>query len=232
MSLHDIWKGDVMPESGVTVAIGRNSFDPPASPVPLYDVHSRSLIYHDTDGSGILFHNSQLERLQLIPNNSGVAGVQCAVWFNAYQSSATAIGTAISGPNSVALDTVRAQSSSLHFQRDFGNTIVVIFASGTFQADYLVTCDQDTNTRRNYIAWLEFSEPNGSLVTIPGSTSYGYLRNSANPEQTVFGSVVIENVRPGSIIRVRTALNLAIPPATGTYTFRANSCALKLLRLE
>jgi len=223
-----------MPESGVVVAIGRNSFDPPAPVVPVFDVNARSVIYYDNETSGIISYNADPERLQLIASNSGEVGVQTAVFFDAYLDTSlgqVSIGPTLSSPASLPLPVTRAISDDTHFTKSVSDTVIIMWASGTYELTYRITCSQGGTARRNWVAQVQYATPGGSFNFLPGSVCYGYLRDSTNPEQTGMARIILRDVQAGAGIRIRVSDDTAAG-SPDSRIFRNNACSVKLIRLE
>lgn len=200
MSLHDIWRGDVMPLSGIPVSIGRNTFDPPAPVVPVFDIHARSLILHDSAGigsSGIVQyfgHPASGQRLQLIPSNSGMQPIVTAVLFDAYDG--TGGNSITTSATVVSLDTVRLNTHPAIFT--LAGNVVQINASGTYIFEYRISTDAtDASARTSAQYTLARQPPGGSFSEVAGARSFTYNRLSANGEDTANAKIILNDVRRG-----------------------------------
>jgi len=216
MSLHDIWRGDVMPLSGVEVAIGRNSFDPPAPVVPLYDIHNRTLVLHDSAGdpvgpispgfSGILYYNSLDPefggRLEVIPSNSGAQPIVTAVYFDAYQNAGGKVVT--STASTLLLSDVRANSHpDIFVPLPTLASGVQINQSGVYSFEARVSLDATSATvRSSSFCFLEKQPAGGAFAIVPGSRMWGYHRLTANGEDTMNMKVILD-VNLGDTFRLR-----------------------------
>lgn len=203
MSLHDIWRGDVMPLSGVAVAIGRNSFDPPAPVVPVYDIHTRLLVFYDSGSpahSGIMSYHSQRGVLNFQPSNSGAQAIVTAVYFDAYIFIPSTTITAT--PSTIQIDTVRANSHPEIFA--FASSELQINMSGIYSLEFRASADNDlTTTRSSARWWLERQAPGGSFAEIPGSRAFSYHRINTNGFDTANGKIIQEAVAVGDKFRLR-----------------------------
>lgn len=199
-SLHDILRGDVMPLSGINVSIGRNSYDPPAPVVPINDIHTRSLVFHDLSQSGILTYNAQRGILNFEPSNSGAQSVVTAVYFDAYDGTGS---TNISTTNTtVVINTIRNRSHPEIFS--LASNELQINMSGIYNICYRCSADNPSTTTRSSISWwLERQAPGGSFAEIPGSRSYSYHRISTNGEDTATCTIIQEAVAVGDKFRIR-----------------------------
>lgn len=67
MSLHDLFRGDIMPVSGVKMSIGRNRFDPPAPFVPVEEVIQNIAVFVDpaSNTSGVIRFKGFVPSLEL-----------------------------------------------------------------------------------------------------------------------------------------------------------------------
>jgi hypothetical protein len=212
MSLHDIWKGDLMPESGVALTIGRNSFDPPAPVVPVYDIHHRSSVMHDSgvdSHSGVISFNSEKNRLELIGSNSGAVPLVTNIVFESYDSEG---GSGIQNSlTTVSFNEVRVNTPPGYFHYDAINGELNIFASGTYDVSAQVTLEPSTATRTTARIVPSLKLPNTNYATIVGSTSYGYHRDTTNGEDTIPLMFILEDLQPGSKLRFQ---GIAVAGAT------------------
>ncbi|MCV0439804.1 MAG: hypothetical protein K5880_14345 [Hydrogenophaga sp.] len=230
MSLHDIWRGDVMPLSGVAVSIGRNTFDPPAPVVPVVDIHARQLDLHDSalDASGILSYNArqttQGGRLELIPSMSGAQPIVTAILFEAYDTTGgntitTTIGT-------VALDTERTNTHPDIFVFDNTNDEVQINQAGTYAIEYRVGLDVSSGTRTSSRAQLERQAAGGAFAEVAGARSFGYHRTTSQGEDTLMCKVIMDIDR-GDTVRIR-----GIVLAGANLTQLADSTGITIRKLS
>ena len=210
MSLHDIWRGDVMPLSGVAVAIGRNSFDPPAPTVPVFDIHARSLVFHDSGPgsrpSGILYYRSSggRQRLELIPAGSGARAIVTAVYIDVYDDTGgNSIGTRLT---TVAFDTTRTNSHEDIFVFDDANDQIHINHRGVYVFEYRVTMDNATTVRTTSETRLERRAPGGAYAQVAGTLTFGYHRTTTDGEGSVAAKIILNNVVAGDTFRVRSQI--------------------------
>lgn len=211
MSLHDIWRGDVMPLSGVAVAIGRNTFDPPSPMVPVFDIHARELDLYGktltdddpptvTSVSGILAFDGIRNRLIFNPSNSGAAAVCTAVYIDTYNTVSGILGNLII-PVVLPLE-LRTSSSPEDFTLD-GLGDIIVWASGTYEITYRFSVDSRVgNARFSGRHWLEHSSAAGSFAEVPGSRSFTFMRNNSTGRDTTLCTVILEGVSAGDKFRV------------------------------
>lgn len=202
-SLHDIWRGDIIPQSGVDVAVGRNSVDPPSPVVPLLDVHLRQNVFHDTgvdSNSGVVFYNALNRRLELIPSNSGAQPIVTAVLWDGYDSVG---GNTISFVTTVVdINTERVNTHPEIF--NFASDQVTIWTSGVYEFEYRVSVDATTTNRGSCRFNLARSAIGGGLFTeVAGSRSYTYNRTSAAGEDTANAKLILNDVEVGDVFEVR-----------------------------
>ncbi|MCV0439805.1 MAG: hypothetical protein K5880_14350 [Hydrogenophaga sp.] len=213
MSLHDIWRGDVMPLSGVAVSIGRNSFDPPAPVVPCFDIHAREFDLYDgedidaaftADGSGIITFDSENNRLLLNPSMSGATPICTAVYFDGYNSSSQNISNSFGPGTVIDIDTQRTVSDATHFT--LASDVVTVWAAGTYEITVRAGTDNISGTARLSIRhWLERSSGGGAFAEVPGSRGWTYARNSTNGEDTSLCTIILQDVAPGDQFRIKSA---------------------------
>jgi hypothetical protein len=208
MSLHDIWRGDVMPQSGVAVSIGRNTFDPPAPVVPVYDIHARSLVFHDSGsnaGSGIVQYNSENRHLQLIPSNSGAQPIVTAVLFDAYDALGGSGIFSVATP--MAFATTRLNTHSTIFSFDSLKSELTFNMPGTYEITYRISGDNTGAIRSSARSQLEERTVAGNaFAAVTGSLSFGYHRLAANGEGSMTAKVILEDLKEGHTVRVTTAI--------------------------
>lgn len=207
MSLHDIWRGDVMPLSGVAVAIGRNSFDPPAPVVPVFDIHARSLVFHDSGSdvpsSGILQYNGQQSteggRLELIPSMSGAQPIVTAVLFDAYEAAGGLSVTTTITP--LSLDTERVNTHPLVYV--LAGDELQINNAGTYVFEYTASYDIASTTRTSSQTVLRRQAPGaGAFSTVTASLTWGYHRTTAAGEGSCSAKVILDDVVAGELFRL------------------------------
>jgi hypothetical protein len=193
-----------MPQSGVAVAIGRNSFDPPAPVVPVFDIHARSMVMHDsgTSGSGILYYNARNTefggRLELIPSNSGTQPIVTAILFDAYD--VTGGTTVTSSATALTIDTERINTHPGVFV--MSSNQVQINQSGVYSFEYRASFDNNASaTRTSARANIEKQPAGGAFASVPGCTSYTYNRITANGEDTANAKVILP-VNLGDTFRI------------------------------
>ena len=228
-SLHDIIRGDIIPVSGVDVAIGRNSFDPPSPVVPVLDIHQRQAVLHDTGDpahSGVVTFNSDQNRLELIPSNSGAQPIVTAVMWDGYDATG---GLTVSTSNvTVPIDTERVNTHPDIFVFDgIAANNVQINASGTYEFEYSVSIDASTTTRSTCRIFLRRSVDGGvAFSEVVGGRCFTYNRTSAAGEDTGSAKVIVEDVQAGYVFGLR-----AIRIAGGDCVTIANGSRLTIKKL-
>jgi hypothetical protein len=233
-SLHDILKGDIIPESGVSAAVGRNTLDFPSPVVPLLDVHLRRAELHDDNMSGIVSYNADKEHLQLIPSNSGAQPITTAVYIDVFSNDSIDFGNLDSGgaATRVPLDLIRSRSSEEHFLLDAANDNVRIWASGSYEVTLRTSSDNTDvgTTRRTHRHWLERAENTGGWTEIDGSRAFSFHRQASNGENTQYSTVILTDIGQGHRIRARIATNVTggIPLNQSTIP---SGCSLTIRRL-
>ena len=233
MSLHDIWLGDVMPMSGVAVAIGRNSYDPPAPVVPVYDIHARELDLHDSGGkgdggSGIVTYNAQTTteggRLELIPSMSGTQSVMTAVYIDVYDT--TGGNTITNSQTVVGFDTTRENSHPDIFVFSNANDTIQINQTGKYLVEYRVTYVASANTRSSSRTYLERQAAGGAFSEVAGTRTLSYHRDTLNLGGTATAKLILD-VTAGDTLRL-SAIRL-----TGVdLTQFADGTSLTIQKLE
>jgi hypothetical protein len=228
MSFHDILRGDVIPLSGVAVAIGRNSFDPPSPVVPVFDIHQRTAVLHDSGApvhSGVVSFNSDENRLELIPSNSGAQPIVTAVLWDGYDNTG---GTTVGASNvTVAIDTERVNTHPDVFVFDGTEpNHVQINMPGTYEFEYSVTLDASTTTRSSCRIWLRRLNPGASFGEVTGSRSFTYNRTTAAGEDTGNAKIILENIVAGTVFGLR-----AIRIAGGNCVTVADGSRLTIRKL-
>ena len=231
MSLHDIWRGDVMSLSGEVVAIGRNSFDPSAPVVPCFDVHARELDLHDHTGStsGIVTYDGQREHLISNPSTSGAVPVCTAFFLDAYNSSGDNITNLFSpAGTTIEIDTIRSKLADA-FHVDAGE--IHVWTSGTYHIAGKATTRNSSGRRFAIRVWLEHKSANGSFVEVPGSRGYIYTQSMASEATTVLCTVILETA-PGDVFRLvaaETSTGAWVPVGPG---YSASGCSLTLEKMK
>ena len=197
-----------MPQSGVSMAIGRNTADIAAPAVPVDEINGRLLTLHDTLSSGIISYNSDDLRLEFTPvgpTPSGTQSIVTAVYFDAYDD--TGGQTTSSTPITMFIAVERANSHPDIFVRNkvFGltETDLQINVAGVYEFEYAVTCTTTGNTRSSHICTIRRRAPGGSYAEIPGSLSRNYIRSSAGGGGTATRKVILDDVVVGEQFQVR-----------------------------
>jgi len=211
-SIQEIWRGDIIPESGVDVSVGRNSLDFPSPTVPLLDVHLRRAEFHDTGAptqSGVVSFNSSENRLELIPSQSGAQPIVTAVLWDGYDATGgTTVTTTLA---TVTIDTERVNTHPNVFVHDgVVADAVQINMPGVYEIEYGVTIDAvNATTRSSCRTVLQQSTDGGSSFSeVTGCRAFTYNRLSAAGEDTANAKCILEDVAVGTIFRVR-ALRIA-----------------------
>lgn len=220
-----------MPLSGLAVAIGRNAFDPPAPVVPVFDIHNRTSVLHDSgdtpDASGILYYHDQGDayggRLELIPSNSGAQPVVTAILFNAIDDAGTnTIGT--------SLTTVDLPTEKINTHPDIFKLVsdeVHIQQSGTYAVQYNAAYTHTTTTRTSSRTQIEVISPGGSWVEVDGTRGYAYHRTNGDAEDTSSGFAIIDVSQHG-----RVRLRAIIEGGTTSITQLIDGIALTIRKLK
>ncbi len=232
MSLYDILYGDVIPNSGTDVTIGRNQYDYPSPVVPTYDVHLRKSVHHDTAASGNLGYFGNPEYLYLFPDTSGIRPVQSAVYIDASQTSNLTLNI-ISSPSIVRFESTNAISDSSHFEITGSNSEDLRFwVPGTYEITFKVCPDISVGTTRYPVGgWLEGRGIGGTYVEIPGTRFWGLIRDATNGECTLESSLIFENVAAGNELRIVCGLILGASPA-GTYIFGRAGTGIQVRKMD
>jgi len=217
-SIQEIWRGDIIPDSGVDIAVGRNSLDFPSPTVPLLDVHLRRAELHDSGApaqSGILSYNSHQdhELLELIPSQSGAQVVTPAVYIDIYNTSSEAIGN-ITNPDVLDLSVIRSVSSADHFTIDTSSpngNFVSIWHPGTYEVTYRMSGDHvpalGGGTRITFRSWIETATDTGSFTEVAGSRAYSYHRIDTAGEDTAYITVILPDVVAGTRLQCLVGQN-------------------------
>lgn len=218
-----------MPLSGVAVSIGRNSFDPPAPVVPVFDIHSRSLVLHDSgsDASGILSYNAQTTtdggRLELIPSMSGAQSLVTAVLFDAYEAAG---GTTVTASlTTIGLDTERVNTHPDVYV--LSSDTIQIHQAGTYIFEFRASFDATTTTRTNARTELQ-REPaaGGGFTAVTAGTAFSYHRTTGNGEGTACCKMILE-VDVSETFRLQS-----IVLAGSNVTQLADATSLTIRKLE
>lgn len=191
-SLHDILRGDVIPQSGVEVAIGRNSLDFSSPVVPLLDVHMRRAEFHDSGApaqSGILSFHSEDNVLRLIPSQSGAQALVTAVMIDVYDAGGGQSVTTTA--STIQFDTTRLNTHPEIYNFTTDGRIQ-IFMPGAYEFEFRVTLDAVSTTRTTTRTFLRRSiNGGGTFLTIAGSDAYGYQRTTVVGSDTANSKVVL-----------------------------------------
>lgn len=227
MTLHDIFRGDVIPLSGIAVSIGRNTYDPPAPVVPVYDIHTREIDLYDS-GSGIIrYHN----RITFNPSNSGMTTIVTAVCTSAYNSANQALGSLFTDGTVIEIDTYHVNSED--YFADDGGGVFTVFTSGIYEITARSSCTYSVGTTRFTIrCWLERSSNGGAFAEMPGSRHWLYCRNDTNGEDTSLCTIILDNVAPGDRFRLKMSQeDNSDPPFAGPQS-QAGGCGLVFEKLR
>ena len=213
MGLHDIWRGDVMPLSGVAVAIGRNAFDPPAPVVPVYDIHCRSIVAHDSGApaqSGIISFNSKENRVELIPSQSGAQPFITHVAIEVLDSAGG--NTIAETATTITFDTTRVNTHPDVFAFDNVNDAIQINMSGVYEFEYRTSLANGTATIQTYLSFAERQAPGGAFAEIPGTRAWDLLRNSTtvSHEATTNCRFMMDAIGVGDKFRIRALTSVAV----------------------
>lgn len=215
-----------MPLSGVDVAIGRNTFDPPAPVVPLTSIHQRQAVLHDSgtpEHSGVVSFNSGENRLELIPSNSGAQPIVTAVLIDAYdETGGTTVSTSLV---TVIMDVERVNTHPNVFV--LSSNQIQVNMPGVYEIEYRVSIDAvDASTRSSCRVGLYRTAPGGSATEVTGARSYTYNRLSAAGEDSVACRVILDDVVVGDIFEVQ-----AIRIAGADCTTIADGSSLTIKKL-
>jgi hypothetical protein len=220
-NIHDQWLGDVMPQSGVSVALGRNTSDGQPA-VPVIEVNAKLAILHDTLGSGVVSYNADELRLELTPTGptpSGTQSIVTAVCFDGYDNTG---GTTVDGTSrTVTVDTERYNSHPEIFVLSAANELQ-INAAGVYEFEYRVSINQTSgSTRQASRAALQKLTPGGAFSEIAGSFSWQYNRQASVGEGTSNARLILDDVVVGDKFRVRAQADGVA--ATGVVTIAGGS---------
>jgi len=130
VDLYDILIGDVIPESGVAISMGRNTYDSLAPTVPLHDIHSRSFELHDSGNSGVATYHAEQNRLEFNPSNSGAQPVTTNVTIDVYGNAGLGLSVGTFSPLAASF-TTRYNSSPAVFSV-LSSGIIQINMSGVY----------------------------------------------------------------------------------------------------
>lgn len=242
MSLDDIWRGDVMPLSGIDVSIGRNNFDPPAPVVPVFDAHHRSMVIHTVDtssepnaegNSGVISYHSLLRRLGLIPSNSGVQTIVPGDVIDVYRDAAnSSIGNGTF--TAVAYNTTRTNTNPKLYELKSVSGIVQVHASGIYDIQYRASAENSSSsvriTKRFWIQKLSPRNNETGFVEIPGTRGYVYLHNAIPGDSTAIARCIIPLQAEDMIMVVVNASGGAV--SLIGLTIVSSGCGLTIERLE
>lgn len=230
-----------MPLSGVAVAIGRNSFDPPAPVVPVFDIHARELDLHDLNspasdpperaaGSGILAFHAKRNHLILNPSTSGAAAVCTAVFFDGYNTTGGLMANSFGPGTTIPIDATRSTSSVEDFT--LASSVVTVWASGTYEITVRAGTDTVSSTRLIMRHRLEHSSGGGAFAEVPGSNHWTMCRSSTNGEDSSLCTIVLQDVAPGDQFRIKSSelSTSMIAPIGPSYV--ANGYGLTFVKLE
>lgn len=201
-SIHEILRGDIIPQSGIDVAVGRNSLDFNSPVVPLLDMHMRRAEFHDSGTSGILTFNSEQNRLELNASESGNRGLVPGVFLEVYDATG---GTTI--PNtftSIIFDTERFNLHPDVFTLDTVNGLVQIHMSGVYEFEFKTSIvGTSASTRATCLTFPRRSTDGGIVFgEIFGNRAWLYHRNNINGEHTAHVKF-IQTVEVGFIYGIR-----------------------------
>lgn len=205
-----------MPLSGIAVAIGRNSFDPPAPTVPVYDIHHRTSILYDSalafHNSGIFSYNAIQNVFQLNPGNSGAQNITTAVCFEVYDGVG---GSGIIAANTtIGFDVTRLNThpTIFNYLRSNGEHTLQINASGLYEFHYRLGVDNAVTTFNNIDTWVERQAPGGVFAEIPGTRTVLLVRNSATVSDngSAAACFLLNAIGVGDKFRVRGLLETAV----------------------
>jgi hypothetical protein len=210
-NIHDQWLGDVMPQSGVSVALGRNTADGQPA-VPVIELNSRLLMLHDTLGSGVLSYNSDALRLELTPTGPAPSGMQpvvTAVYFDAYDSVGGQGLSVIS--TTVNLDVERANSHPEIFS--LSSDILTIKMRGVYEFEFSFGCTTTGAIRSTGIGSIGRRPGIGFFQTIDGSEARQYTRNQTTTS-SVSQKLILDDVHEGDEFQVNVVLTGSIANTT------------------
>lgn len=228
-NIHDQWLGDVMPQSGVSVAIGRNTADGQLA-VPVTEVNAQLAILHDTLGSGIISYNSDDLRLELIPTGptpSGTQSIVTAICFDSYDAIG---GQSVTGtPIDVVMKATRYNSHPEIFVQAFTGDELNINMAGVYEIEYKVSVNQTSgSTRMVATSVLQRKAPGGAFTMVGGTQASSYHRMGSIGEGTSNSKCILSDVVAGEIIKVTTAANGTSPAGVVTL---ANGTSLTVRKL-
>jgi len=232
MSLHDIWRGDIMPLSGITISMGRNSFDPPAPVVPFYDIHNKLSSINVNTASGDLFYNSDLRQFDLIPNNSGSQSIVLGSIIDVYRMD---VDEPISNGTytDVTFDTVRINTDPSNYELK-SSGIIQVHSSGTYDVTYRISCENASTTtlRVSLRSWLQKLSPIANetgFSEITGTSAWFYLHNATSGDDTKLVKCIIKLQAEDMIQSVVQGWSGV---AVDNVTVVADGCGLTIEKLE
>lgn len=232
MSLHDILRGDIMPLSGVIISMGRNSFDPPASVVPFYDIHNKLSSINVNTASGDLFYNSDLRQFNFIPDNSGSQSIVLGSIIDVYRID---VDEPISDGTytDVTFDTVRINTDPSNYELK-SSGIIQVHSSGTYDVTYRISCENGSvsSARVSLRSWLQKLSPIANQTgfsEITGTSAWFYLHNQSNGDDTKLVKCIIKLQAEDMIQSVVQGWSGV---AVDNVTVVANGCGLTMEKLE
>ena len=233
MSLHDILRGDVMPLSGVSVSIGRNTFDPPAPVVPVTDIHHRSTVVH-AGTSGILSYDSLQRRWGVIPNNSGLQNIVPGDVLDVYRD-AVDDGIGAGTFMAIGFNATRTNTNPALYELLAVSGIVQVHASGIYDIEYRVSGQNSATTpaRVTKRFWLQKLSPRNNetgFATVPGTFSYVYMHNAVLGDNTGVARCIIALEAEDMIMVVVNASGGAL--SVPGISIVSSGCGLTIERLE
>jgi hypothetical protein len=234
-SIHDILRGDIIPESGVDVSVGRNSLDFPSPVVPVLDVHLRQTDFHDSGAptqSGILYYNSEDEHLELIPSQSGAAAITTAVYIDTYNTATQRPGSLDTNTTTQALEVTRSLSDVTHFtlqEPTPGDFFVSIWGAGIYEMTYRASLESTGTSRVIVRSWIEVDTGAG-YVEPAAARSFSYHRDSVDGVDTGYTNIIVSDIVPGTKVRCRLATNNTGAAGFGPITI-TEECSLTIKRL-
>lgn len=210
VSLYDIWRGDVIPASGLSISIGRNTYDGAAPAVPVNDLHLIELDLYatgtNTDPAIVTYNpgNARLELSTPVAVPGSTQAIVTAIIEHVYDNEATGTN-AFSSATPVVF---RAESTNTHSDvySWAGNTDLTINLGGVYEMHWRVSAIDNGGAGSRvttFSVWLE-EDQGGGFTEVPGTRSFGVSPvdiTSSVKEGTANGFTLI-NVAPGYIYRV------------------------------
>lgn len=203
VDLYDILLGDVMPESGVDISMGRNTYDPPAPAVPFHDIHSRSFELHDSGASGIVKYHAEQNRLEVIPGNSGAQPITTNVSIHVDVVTGGTIeeGSFFGIAGNGGTYETRYNSDSNVFNV-LSSGIIQINMSGIydFRFDASATSDGGGSRFNHIVYWTRQRVNETGFSVIPGTDGHLFVRNaSVSDADTVAVRMIRDDVQAGDL---------------------------------